>query len=188
MSEQKRVFVAIDISDEVRQKIAAYIRDLMRHSEAAAVKFERPEKLHLTLKFLGDIDPNRLENVVSAVYIIAGRHDSFALEVAGTGVFPNAAKPRILWLGIRGEGPSSIVSEIDDACRALGFPPEKRDFKPHLTMGRVRQGDKASEVVRYHLDHDFAPVRSLVTKLSIYESRLLRTGSVYTLVSSHRLR
>ena len=187
MNDQKRVFAAIDISDEARQRIAAYVDDLKRKMGNNAVKFESIDKLHITLKFLGDIDTNTLNRLTSAVRFIAGRYSPFTLEVAGTGVFPNAAKPRILWLGINAEELSSIVNDINNACEPLGFEPDKRDYQPHLTIGRIRDGQRSAETVKYHLDHQFAPARSTVSQLSVYESQLLRTGSVYTLVSSHGL-
>lgn len=187
MNEQKRIFIAIDISDEARRKIAAYIADLRRNADAGSVKFERAEKLHITLKFLGDIDHENLEKVVSALDRIAGQYDSFELEVAGTGVFPSAAKPRILWLGIMGGPIAAIAKELDEACEPLGFPAEKREYKPHLTIARVRQGGNFRSTVEHHLANDFSSRPFTVLRLSVYESRLLRTGSVYSLISEHPL-
>ena len=187
MNEQKRVFIAIDISDEARRKIAAYIGDLRRNTDTASIKFERPEKLHITLKFMGDIDHENLQKVVSAVDLIADRYDSLELEVARTGVFPSAAKPRILWLGLNGGPLASIAKDVEEASEPLGFPSEKREYKPHLTIGRVRQGGNVRSTVEAHLANQFSSKPFTVSRLSIYESRLLRTGSVYSLISEHPL-
>jgi 2'-5' RNA ligase len=187
MSEQKRVFIAIDISDEARKRIAAYIEGLRRSSAPTSIKFERPEKVHLTLKFLGDSDPEQLRSVTEAVRSIAHRIDPFTIEISGTGAFPDPAKPRILWLGIKGDELASIVHQLDEACEPHGFESEKRDYRPHLTIARIRDANSARDVVDTHLKNQFAPVRFEVRDLTIYESQLLRSGSVYARVARHNL-
>jgi 2'-5' RNA ligase len=143
--------------------------------------------VHLTLKFLGDVDIERLGKIRSAVGIIAGRVDPFILEVADTGVFPDQADPRILWLGIKAPELSSIVQHLEDACEHLGFEREKRYYRPHLTIARIRDARGAREVIDTHLKNKFPPSRFEVSRLAVYESQLLRSGSVYSIVSTHDL-
>jgi RNA 2',3'-cyclic 3'-phosphodiesterase len=188
MAEQKRVFIAVDISDEARRKIAAYIENIKRMSPQSKIKWERADKLHLTLKFLGDVDAQQLHDLDIAVREVALLHSPFDISVEGTGVFPGVRDPRILWIGIKGDQIAAIAGELDAACEPRGFEREKRAFHPHLTIARIRDPRHSSEVVEAHLQNDFAPLSFPVSQIAIYESQLLRTGSVYSLVSKHGLR
>lgn len=187
MAEQKRVFIAIDISDEARRRIRAYAEGLRRGSLIQGVKWERPEKLHLTLKFLGDTDAGRLGEISDAVKTVADRHAAFTINIAGTGVFPGPSNPRILWLGTQGDPLSEIAAEVEDACERLGFERDKRAFNPHLTIARLRGPQAVGDLVERHLESGFEPVTFEVSSLRLYESQLLRTGSVYTLIADHKL-
>jgi RNA 2',3'-cyclic 3'-phosphodiesterase len=188
MAEQKRVFIAVDISDEARRKITAYIENIKRLMPQTKIKWERSDKLHLTLKFLGDVDAERLPALENAVRTVASLHSPFNISVEGTGVFPGLKDPRILWIGIKGDQLTEIAGELDAACEPLGFEGEKRAFHPHLTIARVRDSRQSSEAVDAHLQNGFGPISFPVTQIAVYESQLLRTGSVYSMVSKHELR
>ena len=188
MAEQKRVFIAVDISDEARRKITAYIENIKQISGQTKIKWERSDKLHLTLKFLGDVDAKLLRDLDIAVREVASRHAPFNLSVEGTGVFPGVRDPRILWIGIKGDQLTAIAGELETACEPLGFKRENRAFHPHLTIARIRDSRHSEKVVEAHLQNDFGPINFEVTQIAIYESQLLRTGSVYSMVSKHELR
>ena len=105
------------------------------------VRWVRPEGIHLTLKFMGDIPAGIVEDVLAALQPVAAQFSPFNLAISGLGVFPNPRRPRVLWAGVHGdlESLSRFQSAVDDAVGKLGLPKEQRAFSPHLTLGRVRR-------------------------------------------------
>jgi len=141
----KRVFIAIDISSEARSKIAGYIDRLRRFGRDLRVGWERPEKLHLTLKFLGDVDDHQLGDVEQAVKKVAAEFAGFRLGIYGNGRFPPKGDPRILWLGLTDDGSvSKLAQALDREIAKAGFEPEKRKFHPHLTIARLREPHRST--------------------------------------------
>ncbi len=185
----KRIFVAVDISAEARQRTAVYIETLRKEFRQIRVGWERAEKLHLTLKFLGDADGNQLDELEKIVAEIAAQTSIFELQIGETGVFPNARNARVLWVDVKDEaGNLAKISDLLEAeCEKLGFPKEKRKFVPHLTIGRVREPNRARQLAEKHLQNNFEPVGFDVSEIVIYESELLPTGSVYSVVAKHGL-
>lgn len=185
----KRIFVAIDISLEARRRIAAYIETLRDEFRAVRAGWDKPEKLHLTLKFLGDTNEKQLAELREIVGEIAGKISKFSLRIAETGVFPNARNARVLWIDAKDE--AGILTKINDlleaGCERIGFEMERRKFVPHLTIGRVREPNRAQDLAKKHLENKFEPVEFEVSEIVIYESKLLQTGSVYSVVSKHAL-
>jgi 2'-5' RNA ligase len=181
----KRIFTAIDISDEARAKAANYINGLRDEFSQIRVGWERAEKLHLTMKFLGDIDELQLENLIRAVGNTTKQISDFRLQISGTGVFPSSRKARILWLGLKDDaGELQKLNEILEAeCEQIGFAREQRNFKPHLTIARLREPHKSKELVQKHLENEFESVEFPVSEIAIYESRLQKTGSLYQVIS-----
>jgi len=186
----QRIFTAIDISDEARRKISDYIEDLRGEFSDLRVGWERVEKLHLTLKFLGDIDEKRLKSLVDAVEETAGQLLNFKLQISGTGAFPSPRNARILWLGVRDErGSLPRLNEIlETECERKGFEKERRNFKPHLTIARLREPPQSKELVGKHLHNDFASIEFAVSEIVIYESQLQKSGSNYSIVSKHKFK
>ena len=186
----KRIFTAIDISDEVRRKVSAYIENLRGEFWQIRVGWEKPEKLHLTLKFLGDIDNEQLKNLTEVVEKTARQISDFKLRISDTGVFPSPRNARILWLGLKDERGSlqSLNEILESECEAVGFAREKRNFKAHLTIARLREPQKSRELAQKHLQNEFEAVEFEAREVVIYESKLLLQGSVYSVVSKHKLR
>jgi len=186
----QRIFTAIDISDEARRKISEYIEDLRGEFSDLRVGWERAEKLHLTLKFLGDIDEMRLKSLFEAVEETAGQLLNFKLQISGTGAFPSPRNARILWLGVRDErGSLPRLNEIlETECERKGFEKERRNFKPHLTIARLREPPQSKELVGKHLRNDFASIEFEVSEIVIYESQLQKSGSIYSIVSKHKFK
>lgn len=185
----KRTFIAADISDEARRIAASYIDNLRRAFPHLRVGWERPEKLHLTLKFLGDVNDSLLKEVQAAVAGIAGIQETFPISLGGTGRFPLKGDPRVLWIGARDEGKlEAIVSRIDEKLTPFGFEKEKRKFSPHLTIARLREPRLLFALAKRHLENDFDPVGFEVREIVMYESKLLPKGSIYTQVAAFPLR
>jgi len=186
----RRIFTAIDISDEARRKSSDYIESMSGEFPNLRVGWERAEKLHLTLKFLGDIDEDRLKNLIEAVEKTAERFSIFKLQISETGAFPSPRNARILWLGVRDEpGNMRRLNEIlETECERKDFEKEKRNFKPHMTIARLRQPPQSKELIEKHLHNDFVSIEFAVSEIVIYESRLQKSGSIYSIVTKHRLK
>ncbi len=186
----KRVFTAIDISDQARAKVSDYIKILRDEFPDLRVGWDKPEKLHLTLKFLGDINERHLENLIEAVRETAKRISSIKLRISGTGVFPSKRNARVLWLGVKDEKKSlqKLNGILETQCEAKGFARETRNFKPHLTVARLRAPHKSKELIGRHSENDFQSAEFEASEITIYESRLQKSGSIYSIVSKYKLK
>lgn len=176
-----RLFVAINFSDAVRSRIADAVAPL--REAGYPVRWVRPELVHLTLKFLGDVDPDKVDGVGSALGETVPRSRAFVLPVGGAGAFPTARKPRIIWVGCEGVPALELLQhEIERAMSDVGFPIEGRAFRPHLTVGRVRRD--ASPVAFAGLEADLAAVKiaedPLIEAVDLMESQLGPGGPKYT--------
>ena len=179
-----RTFVAVELSDSIKAHIAADIAQL-RQEQIDNMRLVRPEGVHLTLKFLGDIDANRVPTVAEAMTQAAARHAPFSLALGQPGVFPNANRARVLWIGVEGDLQllRLLQSDIEEALIATGFPPEKQRFNPHLTIGRMHH--RASREDRRRATEALAALtlpedRTIaVNAISLMKSTLLPGGAIY---------
>lgn len=185
----RRIFIALDISDAVRAVCSDHIDILRRAFPQASVGWERLEKLHITLEFLGPVDAAPLQSLQERLSDIASRQTRFNLNLSSTGVFPSRSRSRILWIGIDDEhrAVDGLYEEMRAVCSSLGYQGDGKSFKPHITIGRVREPGGSSDVVTRHLQMQIKPVRFEVSGIVIYESQLQPTGSVYSIVSRSRL-
>jgi 2'-5' RNA ligase len=138
----RRLFVALEPPEPVRRRIAGVAGALRRGAGAAAseVRWVSEENLHLTLQFLGAVPEERVEAVEKAVASAAAGARPLSLEVKGAGGFPNARRPRVVWLGLSGDVAAleGLVADLGRRLTPLGFAPEARPFSAHLTLGRAR--------------------------------------------------
>jgi 2'-5' RNA ligase len=178
----KRIFIAIDISEQARSSVNEYLDGLRHGFNTIRVSWELTEKLHLTLNFLGDVEEDRIVLINEAIVEVTRMYERFPTEIARTGVFPDRKKPRILWLGIGIGGPeiAELNGEIESKLSKAGFRSEKRKFHAHLTIGRLREPQKSRELVEEHLHSNFDPVTFTVSGLTLYESKIEKAGSIYS--------
>ena len=180
-----RVFIALELPPVIKEEAAAVQRELMKSE--AHVGWVRTEGMHLTLKFLGEISESQLSEIEKALESAAGGTGSVKFTVRGLGVFPNPKNPRVVWLGIQPEDDRllRLQERIDRALAPLGFPPEKRDFRPHLTLGRVKSSrdmDGLMKAMAVH--HHFWAGECTLGELYLIQSELKREGAVYTRLCS----
>lgn len=178
-----RAFVAIDLEPGIREPIQALI--LALKATRADVRWAQPGGLHLTLKFLGEIDESRASRVKTVLGEVAARHRAFPLRAEGTGVFPGERAPRVLWVGFAAEpGLMALQADLEQALEAEGFEREERPFRPHLTLGRVkgpaRIGDAVAELERRGRE-TFGGMTA--GKIALFESRLGPGGAEYKIVA-----
>jgi 2'-5' RNA ligase len=181
MADIVRTFIAVEIPGEVKSRASQLIAQL--RTGPAKVKWVAPRHMHWTLKFLGDVDlletPKICEAVARAVEPLA----PFDVEARGAGAFPDVLRPRTVWIGV-GTGSEQMI-ELHDAIEyelaPLGYRPENRRFRPHLTIGRVRNSptgiDELGRLIEQHAD--FASGLSTVYEVMIVSSELGPDGPTY---------
>ena len=189
MKQTVRTFVAVEINSAIRRRAEELIEKL--RTASVDVKWVETHNVHLTLKFLGDVPSREIPRVCEAVQRGAGKVAPFELEVCGAGAFPNAARPRTLWLGTGG-GEAAMVElhhHIEGPLGKLGYRKDQRRFHPHLTIGRVRRGGPAvAELGRLVGQHaDFVAGKLRVSQVVVFSSQLDRTGPTYETLSRAKL-
>lgn len=179
-----RAFLAVELPGEVREALVELTKALSA-AGLRGVRLVRPEGVHLTLKFLGDIDEDRIIPISDAVSRVAATHGDLVLELSDVGAFPNDTRPRVLWIGLAGEtGPLlRLQKEIDEALATLGFERERRSFTPHLTVARVSDGtspiDRVSAVETLNATTLRRDARIPVKSVSLIRSIFRPGGAEY---------
>lgn len=185
-----RAFVAVDISREARRTLAEAVQSLQSRG-IAGVRWVRPSAIHLTLKFLGEVDGSLAPGIMDALRRAAAGRAPFRLGLSGVGAFPRPEAPRTIWAGLQGdlEELEALQRDVDrEVSPAAGVPPEKRPFAPHLTLGRVR--DRASSTQRRSIADalratGLAPTPPwTVAELHLVRSTLTSGGAVYDLLGA----
>lgn len=186
----KRIFAAVDISNQARKQISNYIETLRGEFPELLVGWEKAEKLHITMRFFGDVEDRKVLLLSNLFEDFARQISPFNLQITKTGVFPSLRDARVLWFGLQDEkgSLSEIKNNLENECERIGFKKEKRVFEPHLTIARLRQPEKSKDLIEKHLQTNFESAEFNVGEITIYESRLLPKGSVYSIVSKHEFR
>jgi len=183
----RRLFVAVDLDDRARSAVAGIISTLagrLRHDRLAGrITWVREEHLHLTLRFLGDVEEARvpaIREAISAPLMAVG----FDVLLEGLGMFPPAGRARVIWLGVKSGRAEleSLSREVEDRLHAAAVPREARPFQAHLTLGRFRDATGRPDLEASGLGK--APVGPCrVDHVTLYESRLSGTGPMYAVVA-----
>jgi len=186
-----RIFIGIDLDPEVRGRISRFLEGVQGFAPDA--RWARPESLHITLKFIGELTPERVEAIAGRLRRVGG--SAFEIRFAGYGFFPTAKAPRVFWIGIHA-GPqlAELARSIDTATAELGIPREDRPFSPHLTL--ARGGGRSGSPKWRNGDSPNATFATLETRLAamgdldfgtmtahefiLYQSQLSPGGSKYT--------
>ncbi|MCF8069161.1 MAG: RNA 2',3'-cyclic phosphodiesterase [Desulfobacterales bacterium] len=180
-----RTFIAIEISEQARTTVCGIQNDLK--SRGFKAKWIQPENIHLTLKFLGDISPEKVEDITAAMISAAETYLPVQLFVKGVGVFPNVKRPRIIWSGVTGDLDSltGLQKSLDKKFETLGFASEKRPFKGHLTIARTKhQLDSKKMVDAIEAFRGKSSEPFLADRIILFQSELNNTGAVYTPLKS----
>jgi 2'-5' RNA ligase len=184
-----RVFCAIELPAGLKARVAEYSARLREAIPQARASWERPEKLHLTLKFIGELEEARVEVLARATERAAQAVSPFELSVVGMGTFPPKGLPRVLWLGIEDVSGnlSRLHGRLEDECAREGLTRETRPFHPHLTLARVRSREGAERLGARHREGTFEPQTFTVSEVVVMRSELGPGGSKYTPVSRQQL-
>jgi 2'-5' RNA ligase len=174
-----RVFVAIEIAEELRRQFALAQEKLKC---APGVKWVAPENFHLTLRFLGWTEPGIVSRLANEMGAVAAATPAFEMSFAGGGAFPSISSPRVVWIGVK-EGMDQLfglAQKAEAIAQKLGFEAETRPFQGHLTLGRARRGISLKELspeIEAMANEDFG--RQTVEHITIMESILSRSGPTY---------
>jgi 2'-5' RNA ligase len=174
-----RTFIAIELADSVRQKIGALQDELKRDREK--ISWTKAENIHLTLKFLGDTDEAKIDDIADVITKSVGELSRFKLRVTGLGAFPNFRRPRVLWVGMPNPPISliEIAENIDQQLGEIGFQTEDRKYSPHLTVARVKAA-LSEQFTQKLKSREFDGGEFEVTEVLLIKSDLHARGAVYT--------
>jgi RNA 2',3'-cyclic 3'-phosphodiesterase len=174
-----RAFIAINIDSRVIRKISEAIVQLRR--AIPEVRWVAPDNIHLTIKFLGDIEPSRVVPIANALEQALKLFPRFTINAKGLGVFPGIRRPRVLWVGLEGGPLVKLATQVEAALEPLGFAREERGFQPHLTIGRWRRFDGPAKNLLEELErwksHDYGS--SKVEAVTLFQSVLKPDGALH---------
>ncbi len=179
--ETIRTFIAVELPQEIHDALKQ-LQDVLRAS-MPDVRWTRSSNIHLTLKFLGDVETSRIDAISEALKNIACQFTPFTTSLAGVGAFPNSRKPRVVWVGLK-KGADELVDmakQIEGSMKRLGFPREKRRFNPHLTVGRIRRLEHPALMTEALERPDVGELGGFtVQRIALIKSQLDPAGSIYT--------
>jgi 2'-5' RNA ligase len=191
-----RAFIAIQLSDEMKRQIGSVQAELKREVSGSGrggkgvkigkIGWVQPEGIHLTLKFLGDIQETQVDAVREILHKAAASARPFTLEARGLGAFPNPRAPRVIWLGLHGSSDDMtelqrLQAAVEDGVAGLGFPKEGRAFTPHLTLARIRDRVEAGTLEPVLAAQQNRVVGGFAaSSVELIKSELHPSGAVYT--------
>ena len=175
-----RCFIAIELSEAVKSVLSVIEEELKK--TGADVRWVKPENIHLTIKFLGNIEEKIKEKIIESLKIVCSKYEHFSVELKGIGMFPNLKSPRVLWVGIgNNEILKGIQEEIDEGMGKAGLERENRKFTAHLTIGRIsslRGKEHLVKAMKTYENKNFEKMN--VASISFIRSDLHPEGARYT--------
>ncbi len=191
--EKIRSFIAVELPAEIKLALARMQAQLKRGG-GERIKWVDPDIMHLTLKFLGNIDTALVAGITGALEEACRGVSPFPVELSGPGVFPNARRVQVVWVGLKGEVEKlgRLQKNIDAVLAPLGFATENRPFTPHLTLARVREGATPEERQALGQLVTAAVLEGggscQVEAVHLMRSQLTRNGPIYTRINSVALK
>lgn len=183
-----RTFIALELSRESQEALGRLIEEV--RPELGRLSWVKPENMHLTLKFLGEVAEESIEGIKEALSRIAEEHSKIRYRILGLGCFPNARRPRVLWAGMKGEieKAAALQAAVEEALSRLGFQKENRRFSPHITVARIK-GYIDSQQLSSVLGRYGAKLigRESGGIIALMKSELRPGGAVYTRLAAFEL-
>ena len=186
--EYWRLFVAVPISPYVQALIAEIQSELA--GQLLPFRWVDPSLTHITLKFLGDTNPRRIRDLAGKLDWAAGRTEALQLKTSVVGAFPNSRRPRVAWLGLEGDTLEleALADDVDEVAAELGYERERRRFRPHITVGRLRRGyDPPEEFELVARELVLPEQRLTIDRIQLFRSVLLPNGPEYAVIDEWRL-
>ncbi len=174
-----RLFIALDLTTQNRDALTK-LQGRLKKADAD-VKWVEPENIHLTLKFLGEVQEEKIPKIITTIKESIAEFKPFNLEIVSLGAFPGLKYPRVIWAGIEKgkENLEKLAEAIETAMLRLGFPEEKRGFSSHLTLGRIRSDRNKNNLCREISQASFPALPQDISSVKLYQSRLTPQGPIY---------
>ena len=178
-----RAFLAIQPAEDVLRNLESL--QIEFGDTGADVRWVRAEAMHLTLQFLGEVRENELPAIERGLAEALREQAPVEIECRGLGVFPNQKRPRVVWVGLHGAGLARVAERAETVLSPLGFPPEEREFTPHITLGRIRSTrgwEQLQRVLKVSADRSLGSSR--IDHATLYRSELRPDHAVYTALAT----
>lgn len=188
MAEDKiRTFLAIPFGETYQKEFERLLKAFESYSKE--IKWVDPKHVHLTLHFFGSVESDRIESLKVLFRNLTSRFRAFEVHLKNIGAFPNFNRPRVVWVGLAGD--IQELNDLKEACDLelvkMGYSMEDREFKPHLTLGRVREGARLQFRVPDYLENYVEEKKHNVQEIVLYRSDLTPQGPIYTPIEHFRL-
>ena len=181
-----RTFVAVELDDTLKAALGRVQGQLKKGGTSHVARWVSLQSIHLTLKFLGDVSPDRVEDIERAIQRACLQCAPFSVSLSDTGCFPHSQRPRVVWVGLDGdvESLAQLQRSVESELVGVGFAAERRRFQPHLTLARIKRNARPHERARLGEFISMAKidesVSMVVRKVSLMRSELRPSGAVYT--------
>jgi len=175
-----RTFIAIELPDRIKKEIEQLQAPLKKTN--TFVSWVKPENIHITLKFLGEVPENKINAVFSATGQALEGAKKFTMSLKGLGAFPDVRRPRVIWIG-SGSGEkelSYLAGRVEEEMERIGFPKEQRKFSAHFTLGRVKSPKNIEKLMELVKSSDFTTDDIEVKEVVVMKSQLHPAGAIYT--------
>ncbi len=177
----ERIFVAVELPAELRQALGRVREE--QPELTRALRWARPEGLHITLRFLGDATPEQVDRLVRGIAELPDR-PRFSLNCRGLGIFGSLTRPRVLWAGVDGDldALAAVQADVERMCVRFGWPADEQRYTPHITLARARGKVAERDALTALLDRraEYIYSRFAVSGITLYASRTAPGGAVYT--------
>lgn len=182
---RSRIFIALKLNEKILNDIVDLRKSV--YQDDGITRWESRDKLHLTLKFLGDVDVELISDIDDKLKKLTKRFAKIKVQFSKFGIIKSKSVPKILWLGIKKSAKlDKLFFDINNEFADIGFAIERRKFKPHITLLRIRGSEDFPKIFQFK-DMDINLGSALISEIAIYESKLSPTGSVYKKLKSYNL-
>jgi 2'-5' RNA ligase len=185
----RRLFIGLPFDGAVKESLRPVYEELTRYS--SLLKVVPPDNYHITLKFLGNMEESRAETIIKSFNELEVDLQKVPVTLKGLGAFPRIKNASVLWMGIEGDSAalSGINISVEEYCGGLGFERDKREFRPHLTIARVRKGRRPDSKIQEYIEENRNAeyIQTLFNRIVLYESVLKEEGPLYTELISREL-
>lgn len=175
-----RTFIALELSEEVKKELSRIQEELKKAD--ADIKWAKPDNIHLTLKFLGNVGDDKIEEIKKVLNGVSSQKRPFEINLSKPGAFPNPNYPRVIWVGIEKNSleVEKIAQAVEGDLEKLEFPAENRPFSAHLTLGRVKSATNRDKLKQLLLSVGVRPKSCSIDKITLFQSTLTPKGPIYT--------
>ncbi len=185
-----RLFIAVPLPEHIKKKLATLQDRAAHRSTGERVSWVSPEKMHLTLVFLGEKSRGEIEDIKSAMENSVENEGKFKIYVSGTGAFPSGKRPRVIWIGcLDSTGTLDRIRRklVSALAKKTGYKKKKRKFIPHLTLGRIKKFSGSAKSVEFLMSEDIQLGDFTVERIQLIKSKLKPEGAVYSVVEDAKI-